>query len=64
MKRPKTKCFACDHALGKNPTLVDTRDAQTVYVGSECLKKIKAAGESGWQPPKGGPRLYLLKCDA
>lgn len=54
------RCFACDRMLGHNPHLVDTRDAQTVFVGSECFKLIKAAGNKGWQPPKGGPRLYLL----
>lgn len=54
------RCFACDRKLGVNPWLVDTRDAQSVYVGSECYKKIKQAGEEGWQPPKGGPRLWLF----
>lgn len=57
----RDKCFACDKPLGKSPALVDTRDAQTVYVGSECFKKIRAAGDSGYQPPLGGPRLYLLR---
>lgn len=55
-----TKCFACDRKLGKNPRLVDTRDCQTVYVGSECYKLIKASGEVGYQPSKGGPRLWLI----
>lgn len=54
------KCFACDRKLGKSPQLVDTRDDQTVYVGSECFKLIAAAGKQGYQPPKGGPRLWLL----
>lgn len=54
------RCYACDRKLGKAPVLVDTRDDQTVFVGSECFKQIEAAGEDGWQPPKGGPRLYLL----
>ena len=54
------RCFACDRKLGKNPYLVDTRDAQTVYVGSECYKLIRVAGEAGYQPPAGGPRLFLL----
>ena len=57
------RCFACDRQLGKTPRLVDTRDGQTVYVGSECFKHIEAAAELGWQPSKGGPRLYLLKSD-
>lgn len=55
------KCFACDKRLGKNPKMVDTRDAQIVFVGSECFKMIEKAGESGYQPPKGGPKLYEVK---
>lgn len=54
------RCFACDRRLGRNPALIDTRDGQTAFVGSECFKLIRAAGDAGWQPPKGGPRLYLL----
>ncbi len=54
------KCFACDKPLGKNPKLVDTRDGQMVFVGSDCARKVKEAGESGYQPPLGGPRLYLV----
>ena len=54
------KCFACGRRLGKYPLLVDTRDAQTVYVGSECGKLIVAAGDAGYQPPTGGPRLYPI----
>jgi hypothetical protein len=55
------QCFVCERKLGKNPKLVDTRDCQKVFVGSECYKKIKAAGKQGWQPPKGGPKLYLIE---
>jgi hypothetical protein len=51
------KCFACDRPL-KGKHLVDTRDDQTVFVGPDCFKRVKAAGDAGWQPPKGGPRLY------
>lgn len=54
------KCFACDRKLGKSPMLVDTHDDQFVYVGRDCGRLITAAGESGYQPPKGGPRLYPL----
>ena len=54
-------CFACDKTLGKQRKLIDTRDAQTAYVGSECYKLIKRAGELGYQPPSGGPKLYLIK---
>lgn len=54
------RCFACGRKLGRNPTRVDTRDAQTVLVGRECAKLVKASGVAGYQPPKGGPRLYPL----
>lgn len=55
------KCFACDRPLGRlGPEwMADTRDGQLVYVGRECFRKIKGAGALGWQPPKGGPRLWL-----
>lgn len=50
------RCFACDRKCGKNPHVAITVDvAQVVYVGNECYKNI---GPEGWQPPKGGPRLY------
>jgi hypothetical protein len=51
------KCFACDRKLNR-PRVADTRDGQTVFVGADCYRKIEAAGEVGYQPPKGGPRLY------
>lgn len=52
-------CFACGRVIRhKVPFKADTRDAQIVYVGPECFKLVAAAGEAGYQPPKGGPRLY------
>jgi hypothetical protein len=53
------KCFACDKKLkaGKEK-MVETSDGQTVYVGSECYRRIKVTGPKGYQPPKGGPRLF------
>jgi len=55
------RCFACDKPLGKAPQIVGCKDDQTVHVGSDCYSKIKSAGPDGFQPPKGGPRLYLLQ---
>ncbi len=55
------KCFACDRVITTKPHVADTRDSQIVYVGSECFKHIAAAGEEGYQPPRGGPRLYIAK---
>jgi hypothetical protein len=54
------RCFACGRNLGSSPFRVDTRDAQTVFVGRECYKLVVRAGEAGYQPPQGGPRLYPL----
>ena len=55
------KCFACDRLiLGRAPHSADTRDGQVVHVGAICFRQIKKAGDAGYQPPKGGPRLYLI----
>ncbi len=57
------KCFACDRPLKSDADRhhADTRDGQIVFIGSECLKKIRAAEDDGYQPPKGGPRLWLTE---
>ncbi len=54
----KMKCFCCGKRLGKNPNIVDTRDDQTVFVGRDCFKLIKAAGKKGYQRSALQPRLY------
>ena len=61
VREERQDCFAYGRKLGTNPALVDTRDDQFVFVGRECLKQIEKAGETGYQPPKGGPRLYTRK---
>ncbi len=53
------QCFACDKVT-KNPDWAITSDGQTVYVGSDCWRRICKAGKDGYQPPKGGPRLYRV----
>ncbi len=55
------RCFACGRQLGRNPHVVVCEDEQSVFVGSECYKHI---GPEGWQPPKGGPRLFRIRVDA
>lgn len=58
------ECFACGKPLTTlDPKLVDTRDDQTVFIGPECFKHVKAAGEEGYQPPRGGPRLFPISKD-
>jgi len=60
-ERLKVRCFACDRVIQRKvPFQVDTRDDQIVFVGPECYKLVMAAGATGYQPPKGGPRLYPL----
>lgn len=55
------KCFACDRPLGGPSARAVTLDkAQTVYVGWECYRHILSAGDKGYQPPKGGPRLFAV----
>lgn len=62
------RCFACGrplrYRLGTQPACADTRDDQIVYVGTECAKLVKAAGENGYQPPKGGPKLYPMSAES
>ncbi len=52
------KCFACDKPMKGKPHLADTRDNQTVFVGPDCFSRIRAAGDDGYQPPLGGPKLF------
>ncbi len=54
------KCFACDRPITEG-YLVGCADEQDVGVGPECYSKIKKTGFAGYQPPKGGPRLYELQ---
>ena len=58
-----TRCFACDRAIKTEEAavLADTRDDQLVYIGRDCFAHVKAGGDAGWQPPKGGPRLYTIR---
>jgi hypothetical protein len=59
------KCYACGRPFRRNahglipfhPEAL-TSDGQRQFVGFDCMKKIAAAGRSGYQPPDGGPRLF------
>lgn len=62
-------CFACGKRLVRPEFvfLTDTvREDQhyEVFVGPECFSKVRAAGEAGYQPPRGGPRLYFTSAYA
>lgn len=54
-------CYACGRPLRGRGRLVGCKDDQAVYVGSDCFRMIRNAGTEGYQPPRGGPRLYLLE---
>jgi hypothetical protein len=56
--KAKARCFACGRIYTGALHCADTRDDQTVEVGPECFRKIDRLGDAGYQPPKGGPRLY------
>jgi len=63
------RCFACDKRLSR-PQIVFLEDRLSdlrqyeVHVGPECFARVEAAGAAGYQPPKGGPRLYMFADDA
>lgn len=53
------KCFACGRRLhASRPATARAGDGQTVLVGITCATKITEAGAAGYEPPRGGPRLY------
>jgi hypothetical protein len=54
------RCFACGKPLRGRRFLIDTRDSQTAIVGPDCFAHIRLAGDDGYQPPQGGPRLYEI----
>ena len=57
----REKCFACDRPFRSSARWsVKTADGQWVYVGPDCYRHVEAAGELGYQPPLGGPRLFLI----
>lgn len=58
------RCFACNARLSR-PEFVFLTDHMSdgkhyeVNVGPECFHHVETAGAEGYQPPKGGPRLFL-----
>lgn len=48
---PRQTCFACGKVIRRKAYVADTHDDQLVYVGSDCWKHIKAAGDKGYQNP-------------
>jgi hypothetical protein len=55
------QCYACGKPRKSELCrVVRCSDEQTVFVGPECFRRIKRSGEAGYQPPLGGPRLFLV----
>lgn len=58
------KCFACNrrHSQEAKWSYVITEDgAQTVLVGPSCYANVRKMDKlGGYQPPLGGPRLFLI----
>lgn len=51
-------CFACGKLIRGTPHKARSRDDdQNVFVGPDCYAHITKAGNTGYQPPKGGPVL-------
>ena len=59
-------CFFCGkklHSKAKHWRAY-TADGQRVSVGLECFSKAVGAGEEGYQPPQGGPKIYAERPNA
>jgi len=58
------RCFACGRRLVRpRPVYLTDRLADggsyVVQVGPECFGLARQAGAAGFQPPRGGPRIYV-----
>lgn len=60
MSEQDDKCYACGRGFRRSDTrrFAVTSDGFTVYVGSDCHRHICSARGAGFQPPRGGPRLF------
>ncbi len=47
--------------LKKGRYLVACIDEQTVFVGTDCFSIVRKGGWDGYQPPRGGPRLFTIE---
>ena len=60
--RGQEPCFACGRAISGRQYWVITEDGgQTVMVGRNCYNEVRKADKAGgYQPPDGGPKLFLI----
>ena len=54
------ECYACGRDMRCAGFAVRTSDGQHQEVGKDCYQHVKRGAENGWQPRRGGPRLYTL----
>lgn len=54
-------CFACERIHGISHFVLVDGEATTVCVGPSCYAKVRKFDKiGGYQPPKGGPKLFLI----
>lgn len=55
------RCFACNKALAHSSVhkVQVAGELTIVFVGPDCFERINRAGDEGYQPPLGGPRLHI-----
>lgn len=59
------KCYACGKDVRTTRYAYTADDGQQQQpVGPDCYRAISHFGKSGYQPPRGGPRLYVRQEDA
>jgi hypothetical protein len=55
------RCFVCDKPMRSTHRVVTEDGAQHPFVGPECYRHIRKCGDSGYQPSRGGPRLFAIR---
>lgn len=56
---PYKTCIVCGRQLGRYPKAVYTQDGAVVSIGSTCYKRVREAGEEGFQAEDDEQALYL-----
>jgi hypothetical protein len=57
----RKRCYACDKLHASVEYVLTEDGAQTVPVGPSCYAKVRKLDKhGGYQPPRGGPRLFLI----
>lgn len=51
-------CYCCGKLMKYRTAAIYTSDGQPQWVGLDCYKHIVSAGKIGFQPKRGGPKLF------